>query len=304
VIEFENVSKFYGQHKALQDLSFQLAGNQVVGLLGPNGAGKTTTMKILAGAMAASSGIYRFKDSVLDTLHEHRWKESLGYLPERPPVYEELSVEDNLSFWAGLKNLKGTEKHKEIDRVVERCGLEEVRKRLGGVLSKGYRQRLGIAKAILGNPNFLILDEPISGLDPKQMLEVRELVKELGRDHLVLFSSHQLHEVEQICSKFLFLNHGKMIASGTKEELLPLMGKEKLQIKLFESYESLELKDYSLRQVDPFTWEIAAAKKAEIASEILQQLVSRNIAVKSFHWIESDLESLFIGLLEENSDEH
>jgi ABC-2 type transport system ATP-binding protein len=136
------------------------------------------------------------------------------------------------------------------------------------------------------------------------MLEVRELVKELGRDHLVLFSSHQLHEVEQICSKFLFLNHGKMIASGSKEELLPLMGKEKLQIKLFESYESLELKDYSLRQVDPFTWEIAAAKKAEIASEILQQLVSRNIAVKSFHWIESDLESLFIGLLEENSDEH
>ena len=303
MIEFDSISKFYGQHKALQDLSFKLSGDQVVGLFGPNGAGKTTTMKILSGAMAASQGTYRFKDSIIDTLHEHSWKEKIGYLPERPPVYEELSVEDNLFFWAELKKLTGSEKKKELDRVIERCGLEEVRTRLGMVLSKGYRQRLGIAKAILGNPDFLILDEPISGLDPKQMLEVRELVKELGKDHLVLFSSHQLHEVEQICSKFLFLNHGKLIASGAKNELLPLINKEKLQLKLFQNIESLSVEGYSFQKIDSDTWETLAKQEEAVATDLMAKLSQQKIAVKSFQWQENDLESLFIGLLEEDSNE-
>lgn len=302
MIIFNNVSKNYGDHKALVDVSFELQGNQVVGLLGPNGAGKTTCMKLLSGAMGRSAGGYKFLEESIEKDIGHSWKKKIGYLPERPPVYEDLSVKENLEFWADLKAITKNERKSEVERVVARCGLEDVLKRRGAVLSKGYRQRLGIASAILGNPDVLILDEPVSGLDPKQMIEIRNLVKELGEDHLVIFSSHQLHEVEQICSSFLFLNKGHLIAKGKKEEIQPKLKLPLLKIKFFEAPEELP-EQYQWQKMSKNEYAVAIKKSHEAALELQVSLLSKNISYESFQWQDQNLESVFLSLIDGDSTE-
>lgn len=211
MIEVQNLSKFYGQRKAVDELTFTVNKGEVLGFLGPNGAGKTTTMKILTCFMPATSGVakvagYDVFDQPLEV------KRRVGYLPETPPVYKEMVVAEYLSYKAALHGIKGASSKKAVSTALEKCGLGNVRGRLIGNLSKGYRQRVGLAQAIVHNPEVLILDEPTVGLDPKQIIEIRELIKSFAGNHTVVLSTHILPEVEATCSRVLIINNGKIVA--------------------------------------------------------------------------------------------
>ena len=218
MIEVCSLTQRYGQYTAVEDVSFQLAAGEVVGFLGPNGAGKSTTLKVLATYLAPTRGtaVVGGHDVRRDPLAVRR---ALGYLPEHCPLYGEMVVRDFLSFVAKVRGLSPAERATALARVTEHCRLEEVIDRPCSDLSKGYRQRVGIAQALLHDPKILILDEPTSGLDPNQVLEVRQLVRELGRQRTVLFSSHILSEVEATCPRVVVINHGRLVADGQLEGL-------------------------------------------------------------------------------------
>lgn len=214
MIEVQRLSKFYGQRKAVDDLTFTVNKGEVLGFLGPNGAGKSTTMKILTCFMPASSGVARVAGyDVFESPVEV--KKRVGYLPETPPVYKEMVVADYLTYKAALHGIKGAKAKAAVDTALGKCSLGHVRNRLIGNLSKGYRQRVGLAQAIVHNPDVLILDEPTVGLDPKQIIEIRDLIKSFAGDHTVILSTHILPEVEATCSRVMIINEGKIVASDT-----------------------------------------------------------------------------------------
>jgi ABC-2 type transport system ATP-binding protein len=210
LIKVENLCKSYRDFQAVIDANFQLKRGEVVGFLGPNGAGKSTTMRMLVGALpptrgkATVCGFDVFEDDL-------EVKRRVGYLPEIPPVYFDLTVMDQLKFGASLKGLKGAEAKQSIERSIERCMLHDYVHRLVGQLSKGYRQRVGLAQALLGQPDVLILDEPTVGLDPKQIQSVRELILELANEHTVMLSTHILQEVTMVCKRVIMIQHGRII---------------------------------------------------------------------------------------------
>ncbi|MEW6057707.1 MAG: ATP-binding cassette domain-containing protein [Bdellovibrionota bacterium] len=218
MIEVQRLSKFYGQRKAVDDLTFTVNKGEILGFLGPNGAGKTTTMKVLTCFMPATSGVakvagYDVFDQPLEV------KRRVGYLPETPPVYKEMVVSDYLTYKAALHGIKGQKAKAAVTSAVERCGLGAVRHRIIGNLSKGYRQRVGLAQAIVHNPEVLILDEPTVGLDPRQIIEIRDLIKSLSGDHTVILSTHILPEVQATCSRVLIINEGKIVAIDTLDAI-------------------------------------------------------------------------------------
>ncbi len=218
MIEVENLTKKYRDRVAIDALNFSIGEGQIVGFLGPNGAGKSTTMKILTGFMPPTSG--RAKIAGFDVFeHPIEAKRRIGYLPETPPLYPELTVRGYLSFVAELKGVPRPKVKSEIDRVATGTGLTAELERLTGTLSKGYRQRVGIAQAMLGSPALLILDEPTEGLDPRQRREVLELVKSLGGQHTVVLSTHILAEVKAICEQVLIINRGKIVADAPMAKL-------------------------------------------------------------------------------------
>ncbi|MBI2605339.1 MAG: ATP-binding cassette domain-containing protein [Deltaproteobacteria bacterium] len=218
MIEVQKLSKFYGQRKAIDEISFTVEKGEVLGFLGPNGAGKTTTMKILTCFMPASSGTARVAG--FDVFEQPlEVKRRVGYLPETPPVYNDMIVADFLAFKAALHGIKGPDAKKAVGSALENCGLSQVGKRLIGNLSKGYQQRVGIAQAIVHNPQVLILDEPTIGLDPKQIIEIRGLIKSLAGERTVVLSTHILPEVQTTCSRVLIINEGKIVASNTLEAI-------------------------------------------------------------------------------------
>lgn len=218
MIEVKNLTKRYGDHCAVDDLSFTVEDGQIYGFLGPNGAGKSTTMNIMTGYLAPTSG-----DVVIngyDILEEpEEAKKTIGYLPEIPPVYPDMTVREYLDFCAALKKVPKGERQSQVSLAESELGLEGVERRLIKNLSKGFRQRVGFAEALLGNPETLILDEPTVGLDPKQIIEIRELIKKLGKTHTVILSSHILSEVSEVCDKVLIINNGKFVACDTPENL-------------------------------------------------------------------------------------
>ena len=219
MIEVSHLSKKYGTHSAIEDLSFTVGDGQIFGLLGPNGAGKSTIMNILTGYLAPTSGEVKVAGFSLPE-QARQAKACVGYLPEQPPLYPEMTVQEYLDFAAELKGIKKKADRKEqVCKAARRTGLEEVLPRLIRSLSKGYRQRVGIAQALLGSPKLIILDEPTVGLDPAQVIEIRKLIRELGRAHTVILSSHILSEVQAVCSRVLILSKGKLVAEGTPEEL-------------------------------------------------------------------------------------
>lgn len=210
MIELVNVSKRYGNVTALKDVSFRVGEGETVGLLGRNGAGKTTALNLMTGYLPPTSGQVRVDGrSMLENPRE--CKRRIGYLPERPPLYDEMTVTDYLKFVCALREVSPRAMKAHIGEIVELCALGEVRERVIGHLSKGYRQRVGIAQALCGSPETLILDEPTVGLDPGQNAEIRGLVRELGKDHTILFSSHILSEVQQLCTRAVILHEGRMI---------------------------------------------------------------------------------------------
>ncbi len=220
MIHVSKLTKYYGDYAAVRNVSFDVPQGQVVGFLGPNGAGKSTTMRILAGYLTASSG-----KATIDGLDVF-WqpvevRRRIGYMPESCPLYPEMRVVEYLRFRAGIKGLHGGEAKRRIEYVLGRCWLTDVRRQLIGTLSKGYRQRVGLADVLLNNPPVLILDEPTAGLDPGQIRETRKLIRELGQQHTILLSTHILSEVEVTCDSAIIINRGQVVAAGRLVDLKP-----------------------------------------------------------------------------------
>ena len=219
MIDIQNLTKTYGRFTAVKDLSFQVGAGQVVGFLGPNGAGKTTTLRMLTGYLPPSSGTATiagydiFKDSV-------KARQQIGYMPENVPLYDDMRVREYLKFRANLKGLSGRAARNNITEITETCGLTHMRKRMIKTLSKGYRQRVGLADALLNDPQLLVLDEPTNGLDPNQIRSIRKLIKKLGENHTILVSSHILSEVEMIADHIVIIDGGQIRASDSPQNLI------------------------------------------------------------------------------------
>lgn len=223
LIEVKNLTKKFGSHTAVDNISFVVNDGEIVGFLGPNGAGKTTTMNMMTGFISSTEGTVRING--FDILEEPvKAKKELGYLPDIPPVYGDMTVEEYLYFVCDLKKVKKSDREFMVRDIVNTTQLNDVFKRLIKNLSKGYKQRVGLAQALVGNPDVLILDEPTSGLDPKQIMEMRDLIRRLGKKHTVILSSHILGEVSEICDRIIIINKGKIVASDSTEELMGMAG--------------------------------------------------------------------------------
>ena len=232
MIRAENLTKRYGQHVAIDSLNFTIEKGEILGFLGPNGAGKSTTMNIITGYLSASDGSVSVDD--LDVLeHPEEVKKKIGYLPEQPPLYLDMTVLEYLKFVGEIKGVPPQEFKDSLERVLTVVRIDHVKDRLIKNLSKGYRQRVGLAQALIGNPPLLILDEPTIGLDPKEIIEIRNLIKGLGKDHTVVLSSHILPEVSAVCERVLIINRGKIVATDTPENLARrLTGKSRLSLRV------------------------------------------------------------------------
>ncbi|MBQ2749110.1 MAG: ABC transporter ATP-binding protein [Clostridia bacterium] len=218
MIEVKHLTKKYGDHKAVSDLNFRIENGEIYGFLGPNGAGKTTTMNMMTGCLSATEGSVTIDG--MDIFEDAtKAKKKIGYLPELPPLYQDMTPEEYLRFVARAKGVKGPDVEKQIDHAMKVTGTHGVKNRLIRNLSKGYKQRVGIAQALLGDPEIIILDEPTVGLDPKQIIEIRELIKELGKDHTVILSSHILSEVQEVCSRIMIISKGRLVANDTPDNL-------------------------------------------------------------------------------------
>src|SRR3954465_4500664 len=232
MITVKELTKRYARTTAVDHISFDVAKGQIVGFLGPNGAGKTTTMRVLTCFMPPTSGTATVAG--FDVLEQPmEVKKRIGYLPETPPLYPEMETAEYLKFVGQLKGLSGAELQKRVDYVCERCSVADVRNKLLGKLSKGYRQRVGLAQAIIHNPDVLILDEPTAGLDPKQINETRDLIKGLAGDHTIILSTHILPEVEQLCERVIIIAKGKLVATDTVQNLTSrLRGAETMYVEV------------------------------------------------------------------------
>jgi ABC-2 type transport system ATP-binding protein len=249
MIEVENLTKFYGPRRAINNLTFQIAPGEVVGFLGPNGAGKSTTMNILSCILPASSGTVRIQG--YDTFeHSIELKKIIGYLPETPPLYPDMSVRDYLLFAAKVRGLTGNKIRSAVETVIEKCSLKDVSHRIIGRLSKGYQQRVGLAQAMVHDPDILVLDEPTIGLDPIQIIEIRKLIQELASSHTIILSSHILPEITQICQRVIIINEGEIAAVDSLEGLTASMRKsERLSLTVRNDNNEIEAKLNSLEQV-------------------------------------------------------
>ncbi|MBE5955172.1 MAG: ATP-binding cassette domain-containing protein [Lachnospiraceae bacterium] len=228
MISAKHLTKYYGEHLAVDDISFEITEGHVYGFLGPNGAGKSTTMNIITGCLSATEGTVLIDGH--DIFEEpNEAKRVIGYLPEHPPLYMNESPAEYLKFVGEAKGLRGSRLLEQVNEVIEKTGISNVKHRRISALSKGYKQRVGIAQALLGNPKVIILDEPTVGLDPIQIIEIRELIKELGKTHTVIFSSHILSEVQTICDQIIMIANGKLVAFEELDELLKNQQKENLE---------------------------------------------------------------------------
>ena len=242
MIKVEGLSKRYARHLAVDNISFEVGKGEIVGFLGPNGAGKTTTMRVLTCFLPPTSG----KASVagFDTLeHPMEVKKRIGYLPENPPVYPEMEIQEYLTFVGKLKGMPSAGLQKRVGEVMDRCAIGDVRSKLIGKLSKGYRQRVGLAQAIIHNPEVLILDEPTSGLDPKQIIETRELIASLAGDHTIILSTHILSEIEHACNKVIIISRGKVVATDSVANLTNrLRGSEAVNVEVIAKVPATEIR--------------------------------------------------------------
>ena len=306
MIEVKHLTKLYGDHKALSDLSFRVETGEIVGFLGPNGAGKTTTMNIMTGCLAASAGSVTIDG--LDIFEDAaKAKRKIGYLPELPPVYLDMTPDEYLRFVARAKGAKGPEVEKQVAHAMRVTGIHAVKNRLIKNLSKGYRQRVGIAEAILGNPEIIILDEPTVGLDPKQIIEIRELIKELGRDHTVILSSHILSEVQEVCGRILILSRGRLVANDTPDRLAEkLAGEEKLLLTVKAGKETAEAAVRALEGVEDVAAEegedgltslsVSVKKGMDVREALFFAFAAISRPIVEMQIVHSSLEDIFLEL--------
>ena len=303
MIEVENLTKHYGQHVALDGITFSVEHGEVVGFLGPNGAGKSTTMRILTTFLAATSGsVYIGGDCVFEQPNMVRRR--IGYMPENNPLPIDLRVRDYLNFRAQLKHLSKDMATKRIDEVVDECGISDVANRYIGQLSRGYRQRVGMADALLANPELIILDEPTSGLDPNQIRSVRSLIRKLSGKHTVLISSHILSEIEMTCDRVIILHEGKLLASG---EMKQLISKSNLavvaeicaplnEIKNWASEIALENSELIEQKNGYVRCRFSAIKNNDIREQIFTIVNERGWELRELSLQTPSLEDLFVSL--------
>lgn len=211
MVEIKNLTKYYGRKAAVKNISFTIEDNEILGFLGPNGAGKSTTLNIICGVIPSTSGTVTINGYDIEN-DPVKAKKCIGFLPEIPPVYTDMKVGEYLMFVAGLRGIPGSKRRSHVERIMQRMNISDVSKRLIGNLSKGYRQRVGFAQALIGDPKIIILDEPTVGLDPSQLIEVRNLIMDLKRDHSVILSSHILSEISAVCDRVVIINHGEIQA--------------------------------------------------------------------------------------------
>lgn len=315
MIEVENLVKRYGNHLAVDHLSFQVEKGQIYGFLGPNGAGKSTTMNIMTGYIAASEGSVKIDGH--DILKEpEEAKKSIGYLPEIPPLYTDMTVGEYLQFVAELKKVPKAERKEQISQAMQTVMIADKKNSLIKNLSKGYKQRVGLAQAILGNPEVIILDEPTVGLDPKQIIEIRELIKHLGKQHTVILSSHILSEVAAVCDKIMIISKGKLVACDTPEGLERMMdAKAQIQLEVLgtagalgealSGLQDVEVENITVSESDP---EIVFAslhtpKSVDVRKELGKSLLQNHLPVVSMTRVEKSLEDIFLQLTDEAKKE-
>ena len=306
MIEVKNLTKRYGKHLAVDDLSFTVEKGQIYGFLGPNGAGKSTTMNIMTGYLGATSGEILINGH--DILREpQEAKKCIGYLPEQPPLYMEMTVWEYLNFAAELKKIPKDEVKKQIEKVAKLTRLEEVQNRLIHNLSKGYKQRVGLAQAILGFPEIIILDEPTVGLDPKQIIEIRELIRTLAKNHTVILSSHILAEVREVCDYIMIIAKGKLVASDTPENLENLMsgtGHVELEAKtsmekaraILKEIPQISKAEYQEETKESVTVRIESEGQSNIREQLFFAFAKEGIPLLTLKLNKSTLEDIFLEL--------
>lgn len=306
MIEINHLVKKYGNHVAVDDLSLEVEPGKIYGFLGPNGAGKSTTMNMITGYLGATSGEVKINGH--DIIKEpEEAKKCIGYLPEIPPLYVDMTVLEYLNFAAELKKLDKKKRKEYVTSAMETTGVTEVKDRLIRNLSKGYRQRVGFAQAVLGYPEIIILDEPTVGLDPKQIIEIRELIKKLGENHTVILSSHILTEISAVCDHVFIISKGKLVASDATENLLSLMsGAQEVMLLLKQGAEEaaeqlLEIENVERVQVtEENTRLIVYAKQgADVREEIFSTMAEHKIPVLEMHTVTKSLEDVFLELTQE-----
>lgn len=316
MIEITSLSKSYGNKKALDNISFSVNKGEILGFLGPNGAGKSTTMNIITGYLSSTSGSVTVDGyDILDNPNEV--KKRIGYLPEQPPLYQDMTVCEYLDFVYDLKKIKGMNKSEHIAGIVDTVGIAEVYKRRISNLSKGYKQRVGLAQAMLGNPDVLILDEPTVGLDPNQIIEIRNVIKELGKEHTVILSSHILSEISAVCERVIIIKEGRIVAEDTPENLsreygsrsgmqLRIMGDEQKIAEVLESTEGVvSVRSLGSKQDNSFDFEIETsdAADADFSKKLFFALAENNMPILRQEVLEASLEDVFIEITSGNAPE-
>lgn len=310
MIEVTNLTKKYGDHIAVDHLSFRVEKGQIYGFLGPNGAGKSTTMNIITGYLAATEGTVTIDGKDIQKDPEEA-KRSIGYLPELPPLYVDMTVREYLEFVAELKKVPKKERKQQIDEVMEMTQITDMQQRLIKNLSKGSRQRVGLAQAILGYPEVIILDEPTVGLDPKQIIEIRDLIRKLGENHTVILSSHILSEVSAVCDHIMIIAHGKLVASDSPENLQKLMsGSMELNLEVKGSAAAVKSALQEISQIDRIEENTEASKNvaklkviskenADIREQVFYALADAKLPILEMTHAEKSLEDIFLELTED-----
>ena len=302
MIEVENLTKRYGRHTAVDGISFRVHKGEILGFLGPNGAGKTTTMRILTCYLPPTDGTARVAgfDVFAQPLEVKR---RVGYTPETPPLYPDMDVGSFLDFCAKIKGVPGKDRKAKISDVMEKTRVSDVRNTLIGRLSKGYRQRVGLAQAILHNPDVLILDEPTAGLDPKQIIETRELIKSLGGEHTIVLSTHILPEVSMTCGRVVIINKGRVVAEDTPENLTHrLQGAATVRLEVrgdapdFETTLAAVPGVKSVRLAKPGVYEVDAEAGRDVRAEIARAVVARGLDLIGLQQSGMSLEEIFLHL--------
>ncbi|HIS76173.1 MAG TPA: ATP-binding cassette domain-containing protein [Candidatus Merdivicinus excrementipullorum] len=312
MIEVTNLTKVYGNKRAVDGISFTVNQGEILGFLGPNGAGKSTTMNILTGYISSSSGSAKIdgKDILDDPIAA---KKHIGYLPEHPPLYLDMTVQEYLEFVYQLKKARQPMKE-HIDDICRRIKITDVQKRIIKNLSKGYQQRVGLAQALIGNPEVLILDEPTVGLDPKQIIEIRNLIKNLGKRHTIILSSHILPEVQAVCDRVIVINKGKLVADDTAENLsrnlsddfhyiARIEGPEEEVLKLISTIPGMkDAQSLGQKEEGVFEFSLEAEPGADIRRELFKRLSERSYPLLGLKTTELTLEDIFLQLTQDGGN--
>ena len=309
MIELKNVTKKYGKFKAIDNISFSVKEGEIIGLLGPNGAGKSTTMNMMTGFIEQTEGEIIINGFDI-TKKPKKAKKSIGYMPEGVPLYTDLTVKEFVTYMAEIKQVNRKERKEKVEKIIEKTGLKDVEKKLIRNLSRGYKQRVSMAGALVGEPKILILDEPTVGLDPKQITEIRNMIKELGKTHTVILSSHILSEVSQICNKVIIINKGKIVAIDTPENLENRVNNKNCVYVTIEDKENKitkikdkikEIKDIQLTQENEDgtkQYIIEAEGEIDLRKTIFNEFAKENITIFEMKKADTTLEEAFMKLIE------